>query len=239
MLVAGALASGPDSPRFLGEVITWEVTYMGVVGGHAWAQVVPGHADAVRAVCGARSAPWYTRVYAIDDQVISTWIPGSGSSRYQTQYREGSFHQDQDFTMVGAEVSVWQRQRGSDGWVESTRTHTTTPGAEDPVSAVYRLRDLTRAGEGPWTTPVFSGDRTWTLSASRVGAQRLKVPPLGEIDVEVYALATGHSGDIEQRGTFLVYLSSDELRIPVRTEVKTNFGTIRAHMVAYQPPTPR
>ena len=48
-------------------------------------------------------------------------------------------------------------------------------------------------------------------------------------------LRTQHRGDWEQRGRFLVYLTDDERRIPVRFLVRTSIGSIRATLVAHQP----
>ena len=229
LLIAAVLAGS-----LVGEVIRWEIQFAGVTGGHMWCTLVEGEGNTVHIEAGARSADWYARLYPIDDFVRSTWTPGQGSSRYETRFREGRFHQDQDMRLEADGFTVWRRQEFEEGWREWDRTYPASPGVEDPVSAIYALRLL--SGEGPWTYPVFSGEKTWPLQIELLRREHLKDTPLGAVDVLVLSLRTLHEGDWEQRGRFLMYVTDDERRIPVRFVVKTNFGAIRANMIEYGPP---
>ena len=44
-------------------------------------------------------------------------------------------------------------------------------------------------------------------------------------------------GDWEQRGRFLMYLTDDARRVPVRIQVKASIGSIKATLVEYRPPS--
>src|SRR5688572_18625414 len=114
LLLSAALAA----PSFVGEKLRWDIAFAGVTGGQAWAEVVPGADGAVHIEAGAKNADWYERVYSIDDFVRSPWVPGAGSRRYETRFREGRFQQDQDMRLTPSGVSVWRKQRFEEGWRE-------------------------------------------------------------------------------------------------------------------------
>jgi hypothetical protein len=229
LLIAASLAGS-----LVGEVIRWDIQFAGVSGGQAWCSVLPGEDGAVLLEAGARSADWYARLYPIDDFVRSTWAPGEGSRRYETRFREGRFIQDQDMRLSAEEVTVAGRQKVEEGWREWESRYPGTAGVEDPVSAIYAMRLL--AGPGPWTYPVFSGKETWPLQIELVGEERIEDTPLGAVDVQILSLRTLHKGDWEQRGRFLMYVTDDDRRIPVRFVVKTSIGAIKANMIEYRPP---
>lgn len=229
--------------RFDGEQVTWEVRYAGVAAGTAWAGSTAGPDGSLLIEGGARNAPWYGGLYSIDDWVRSTWQPGLGSLRYETRFREGGFHQDQDMRLGAETIEIWRKQRIDGEWREWTRSLGPSPGAEDPISAVQRLRTLDPAEQLPtevgpgWSFPIFSGDRTWPLVVTSRPDGTLDSEVLGEVPVRVLELHTRHEGQLEQRGRFRIWLTDDARAIPVRMVVKSNFGAIRAELVDYRPPT--
>lgn len=230
LLILSALAGS-----LIGETLRWEIQFAGVSGGEMWCSVEAGAGEAVTIEAGVRSADWYARLYPIDDLVRSTWTPGHGSARYETRFREGRFHQDQDMRLSGDPFTVWRRQEfAAEGWREWEKEYPGRPGVQDPVSAVYALRLLT--GEGPWTYPVFSGEETWPLQVEKVAEDHLEDTPVGAVDVLVLSLRTLHEGDWEQQGRFLMYVTDDARRIPVRFIVKTSIGSVRANLIEYTPP---
>lgn len=242
LLVRPAMAQDPVAD-FHGERVVWEVRYAGVVAGTAWASSEAGEGGTLVLEGGARNAPWYGKLYSIDDYVKSTWLPGMGSQRYETRFREGGFHQDQDMRLDALGFDVWRKQRIDGEWKEWTKHYTSTPGAEDPISAIHRLRLLqdealapTEIGMG-WTFPVFSGDKTWPLLVTVEEKGSLETEALGTVPVRVLELRTMHKGMLEQRGNFRIWLTDDARRIPVKMVVKTNFGAIRVDLLEYQAPS--
>lgn len=228
LLLGTALAASP----FDGERLRWQVRYGGVAAGEAWAQA---SADplGVKVEAGCQNAPWYAPIYTLDDRVWSTWTPGRGSLRYQTRFREGGFHQDQDMRLYPDHVEVWRHQRIDGAWKEWTDTYPPSPEAHDPVSALYALRQL--EGEGPWSWPVWTGKKTIQLQVLARGGAHIDTI-FGSIDVDIFALVAPHKGEVEQRGGFTVYLSRDARRVPVRAELKTNVGGFRADLIGYRAP---
>jgi len=230
-LLFGALARAGDLG---GERMRWDVTYAGMVAGQAWAEVkVDGGTLLLSG--GAKNADWYEPFYKIDDWVQSTWVPGQGSLRYETRFREGRFHQDQDMRFEESGIEVARRQLKSEGWKEWTTPYPPAPGVEDPVSALYAMRAL--EGDGPWTLQVFSGKKSWPLSIEPVERATIDTIFGKDTPVRVVELKSLHEGDVKQRGRFFVTLTDDERRIPVRAVIKTNIRSIKADLVSYAAPT--
>ncbi len=221
---------------WVGESFRWEVRYAGVLGGYAWGRVEadPGSAARVRILGGAENAPWYASVYTLQDRVVSSWDPARGSVRYECVFREGGFWQDLDMRFAPGGISVWHRQLRSAGWEEWTTPYPAAPGVEDPVSAFFRLR--TMDGPLPWVFPVFSGTKTWPLQVLDAGKEHLEESLLGPVDLQLLEFRTGHDGDLEQRGRFVLAVTDDVRRIPMRMVVSTKIGPFRADLIAYDPP---
>ncbi len=239
-MIAALLVAAAAATPYVGEQMTWEIRYMGVMGGWARARAESNGESGVRFVATVDSAPWYESLYSIHDEMISTWLPGYGSRRYQTRFREGTFHQDQDMVLDPEGFTVHRRQRDRDGWREWSDDYPAHPGAEDPVSAIQALRLHTHSaagGDAAWTAPVFTGKETWTLVVKPHGEREIDNPLLGTTAVRVVELFTAHTGDLEQRGRFLMFVTDDARRIPVRVIVRTNFGPVRADLVEYTPPS--
>lgn len=229
--LATALAAVP-----VGEQMTWEVRYGSVLAGTATAHSEEATGHAVRWVGRLRSAEWFRHLYVLDDRVESVAVPGVGSRHYLTRYREGGFVQDQDMYLDEAPIRVFRRQLDDGAWREWWSEEPAEPGAEDPLSGMVRVRHL--QGEGPWSFEVFSGRHAWPAKVELVEHTVLEDTVLGEVSVRVHALDTSHEGDVAQKGDFLVYVTDDARRIPVRSVVKTSVGTFRAELVEYVPPTP-
>jgi hypothetical protein len=235
---AAEAVDAPPAPAqplaFTGEYMRWEIKYMGVTGGFAEAWTEAGEDGRLVTTGIAQNAPWYAKVYTLDDRVRSTWDPAGGSAAYDTWFREGGFQQDQEMRLSADGIHVDRRQLGDEGWREWSNDYPAHPGAEDPVSAFFRMRMMDL--DTTQRFPVFSGKRTWTLEVVTRKRERLQDTPLGPVYTRVVELRTAHEGDLEQRGRFLLWLTDDARQVPVRMVVKTNVGPIKANLIAYEAP---
>ncbi len=238
-----AYAQAAERPFAAGERITWDVRYAAVRAGTAWATVEQGEGNTLVFRGGARNAPWYGRIYTVDDEISSVWDPeGPGSSCYVTRFREGRFAQDQRMDIGIDVIRVWRKQRFKEGWREWTEDYEGWgEPVEDPQSALYRIRLLPLAPDEVYRFPIFSGRKTWMLHAVVEQRKEIKTA-LGQLRVVPVSLRTSHKGDLEQKGKLTVYLSDDERRIPVRVVLHSNIGAIRAELSTYvaapEPSTP-
>lgn len=235
LCAAPARAEAP-LPFGPGERIRWELRYLGVLAGFAWAEVEDAGGGLVRLRGGASNAAWYAAIYTLDDLVESLWDPaGPGSLRYVTRFREGGFHQDQRMEIRAEGVRVARRQRFAEGWREWEDSYP-GPGrpVEDPQSAFYRLRLLPLVPGERYRFPVFSGRETWDLDVLVEQPEQIATA-LGERRVLPVRLFTRHRGQLEQRGRIEVYLTDDPRRLPVRAVLHTNFGAVRADLTTCEP----
>lgn len=237
MLTPGVVGAG-SLPLAAGEKIHWDVHFGAVKAGTAWAEVRSTGDGLLELVAGCKSAPWYERVYKVDDEIESLWDPvGMGSRRYRTRFREGGFHQDQVMDFLPSRVKVLRRQEDKEQrWAEKTTEYKTWDGAvEDPQTAFQRLRTLALVSGESYGFPVFSGRKTWKLEV-RVAERESMETGLGMLQVIPVHVKTRHKGDMEQRGDLIVYFSDDPRRVPVRVVLPTNLGRVEARIVEYSSP---
>lgn len=168
---------------------------------------------------GARNAGWLDGLYPIDDWMRSTFALGGGSLRYETRFREGRFHQDQDMRLGPPEVVVARSQRFDEGWRSSEGRYRWVDGAEDPISAVYRLRVDAPPVGGSVDFPVFNGKKTLTLRAVAAAGPEVDGAPTRELTVRSAA-----DGDYE--GSVRLLLTEDADRVPVRAWIGTRAGPV-------------
>ncbi len=233
LLAAAALAE----PGGVGEVLDWGVYYLGMHVGEARVEVRAGPEGAWLIRGSSRSAPWYSRIYSVDDRTTSTWIPGVGSSRYQTTFREGGFHQDQDMRIDPAGITVSRRQRYEEGWREWEDRYE-GPGypLEDPVTAFYHLRRLDLTEGSSYSIPLFSGKRVTSVQVDVEGREVLGSELLGEVAVVRVLISSSRDDELKGKGRIWVWLSDDEERVPVRLVWKSSaIGSVRAELVGVQP----
>lgn len=206
-----------------GESLRYTAEWMGIVAGEAVAithKADPGWSTTLT----TRSADWLASLYPIDDEVRSEWGP-TGSFRYVTRFREGRFHQDQTMEFSAAGIHVARRQRFEEGWRDWTNDYPATPGVEDPLSAVLRLRD---PAAGP-TLQVFSGRRVVPILCE-AGA----VESIDGMDARRVELRTQEEGVLRDRIT--AWFSVDEARIPVRAVVHTRAGAVTVRLAGRSVP---
>jgi len=215
---------------FVGERLEWELRYAGVSAGSAWAEARSVE-QGLQFEAGCQSASWYDAIYTVSDWVRSTWTPGRGSSRYETRFREGSFHQDQDMHLRADGVEVWRNLERDGVWRESTSRYPAALNAEDPVSALYVLRTLD--GEGPWVFTVWNGKKALHVTVAP-GPETTLSTAFGSLPARPVSLNVPHEGQVEQKGTFTVWLGEDPAHLPLRAELKANVGTFRADLVRYR-----
>jgi len=194
------------------------VSWLGIDAGTAWS-TLRGGAEGWVVETGARNAGWLDHLYPIDDWMRSSFGASGGSRRYETRFREGRFHQDQDMRLGPPEVLVARSQRFDEGWRSWESRYRWVEGAEDPISAVYRLRvDAPEVG----TTvdlPVFNGKRTLTLAATAAPGPEVDGVPTRELTVR-----SASEGDYA--GSVRLLLTEDAWRVPVRAWVGTRAGTV-------------
>ncbi|MBM4365139.1 MAG: DUF3108 domain-containing protein [Deltaproteobacteria bacterium] len=217
---AGLALAGPLAE---GERLHYEASWMGIPAGVATAETQrDGQAWVVRVA--SRSADWLAGLYPVDDRLTSVWAPGTGSQRYETVFREGRFQQDQVMVFDVTAITVSRHQLFDEGWRRWEDRYAAAPGVEDPVSALWRIRE---AGAGRFD--VFSGKRVVPVDVQRAGTETVDGQSTERFDVR-----TVHDGDLKDRMS--LWVTTGEARVPLRAVVATRAGPVTVTLLEREVP---
>lgn len=206
-----------------GERLEYVATWNGLEAGRAVAETHAAGANWTTTVT-SRSADWLAFLYPVNDVVTSVWALRGGSVSYTTRYREGRFEQDQVLRFGDGVVAVERRQKVRGAWQDSTDTVQAPRGADDPLSAVLRLR---ANGPGDGHLDVVAGRRSVPVEVKDAGLE-----PVDGRAARRFELRTREEGVLRDRIT--AWITTDEARIPARAVVHTRAGAVT---VTWVPPS--
>jgi len=206
------------SPARADEQLGFVARWMGIDAGVATAVSVVKDGTRVVTVT-AKNAGWLDGLYPIDDQVTSVSYVAGGSKQYVTRFREGRFLQDQDMQFGVGAVLVSRHQVVDGAWQDSQREYKAPFGVEDPVSALYRVRDFALQVGEQRAIQVFNGKRTLDVLAT---CDRAETAGDGVVTRHV-TFRSAKDGDYD--GALELYLSSAD--VPMLAIVQTKAGPVR------------
>jgi hypothetical protein len=225
---------GSPHPFAVGEQLLYEVSWLGIVAGTAKLVVeAPLPTDtppAYRINSRARSNQFFSRIFAVDDQVESV-VEASPfrSLRFTKRLREGTRQRDEEIvfdpvrqvaTTAGQEVA-------------------TPPMVQDALSALYHLRTQPLAVGNSLKLPVHSGGRNYDLQVDVLARERIRTP-FGERLAFKVEPHQGYEGVFDKRGRLFVWIGDDAGRLPLLMRTELPIGAIVARLVEYEwaPPVP-
>ncbi len=223
-------------PFSIGEQIDYRVMFGIIPAGKARLAVVGidtvnGQA-AFHAVSTARSAKAYDLVFKVRDSV-ETWIDADSiySHYFRKKLKEGPYRDEKvvRFDLALGRVYIWD-----DG--VNRPPLIVPPRVQDVLSAGYKVRTLPMTvGD---TLHVLTHDVNKTYDLMVVVHNRERV----ETDMGIYDCLKVepilHSGGIfkkEKGARVFVWVTDDELHIPVKMQSKVSFGSLTAIMDGYRP----
>jgi hypothetical protein len=228
------MAAAWADPGGVGETMDWSVQYMGMSVGSARVEVHAGEGGQWVIKGHSWSAPWYSRIYNVDDHTASYYSPGQGSTRYVTVFREGRFQQDQDMRIAPEGITVSRRQNFDEGWRDWEDSYE-GPGrmVEDPVTAFYHLRRLALVDGTVEEIPLFSGKRVTAVQVHVEGRERVE-SAVGSVDTVRVRISSKRDDELKGKGRIWVWLTDDEERLPVQVIWKSGaIGTVRAELTGW------
>ena len=238
LLLLPPASAGPPEP---GERLTWSARWMGARAGEVWAEVgVDGDHTVVTG--GGRSADWLASLYPVEDRLRSVSAAGLGSVAFTGTYREGRFHEDLSVTFAPPWATVDRRNEVGDkceasatvrceaGWRHTVDQVATVPLAEDPLSAIYRVRASPPAEGERLEFPVFDGRRIQTLRVTGLGDNDVDGRPARRVRVE--------NVGTKSKMSVLLDLSADPDAIPLRVTLPTGAGPVTLLLEGRVDPSP-
>jgi hypothetical protein len=239
--LAGQLkATGPSGDEFRkienhafkeGERLTFAVKYGFVTAGTA-VMSVPGvkkisGRDVYHITFEVNSVPSFDWIYKVRDR-YETYVDVQGLFpwRFEQHIREGKY--TRDFSAYFDHRKL--KAKTSEG------EYTIPRYVNDIVSAFYfaRTYDYSKMRPGDIMKLYnFYKDKVYDLDVRYVGKERISVSA-GTFDCVIVEPIIKEGGLFKTEGSILIWLSNDELRIPVKVKTKIIIGSIDAELTSYQ-----
>ncbi len=219
-----------------GEQATYRVAYLGVTAGST--QITVGAPTKFAGqevwpiVSVAKSDP-DLGVWPIKDKYVTYFSPtrqlALGSDLFADENRKRR-RQRVKIEPDGKSALVVKQKEG-----EKPREsrHELAPGTTDVAGATFALRNRPLNVGDTYAFPVFTGSKTFTLSATVEGRQKLETP-LGVRDAVRVRVKTAFSGKLESKRDLIAYFSDDPFHVPLRIEADFAVGTMVAEITEYK-----
>jgi hypothetical protein len=242
-LLAGVLFSGAalaqetDKAFGPGEQSLYRVQYLGVTAGTA--QITVGAPmkqygqEVLPIVSLAKSDP-SLGIWPIKDKFVTYWhTPTQRTLGSDFFVDENNKRRRQRVKMLG-DGSQAHVVRQREGAPPTEATHDLPPGTMDVAGATFALRNKGLVVGQEYTTPVFTGSKSFVMRAKVEGQQKLKTP-LGERDVLKVKVQTDFSERLKTQRDITAYFTADPSHVPVRVEADFALGTMVADLIEYKP----
>jgi hypothetical protein len=179
-----------------------------------------------RIVSTAKSNKFFSVFFKVDDRVESFMdVHGLCSLRYDKHLREGSF--STDVSMVFDQVNnLAVYDAGKD-------TFEVAQYAQDVLSAFYFVRTQKLTVGKSLFVDNHTDKKNYPLEVKVLRKERIKVEA-GEFDCLVVKPILQTPGIFEQKGSLTVWLTDDEIKMPVLMKSKVVIGSISTELISYR-----
>lgn len=215
----------------VGEKLTFDVKYGFVTAGVATMQVpqikrISGR-EAYHVTFEVNSVPSFDWIYKVRDR-YETYIDVQGIFpwRFEQHIREGGY--SRDF------AAFFDQRRGK---AKTTEGQYDIPKyVNDIVSAFYLARTFDYSDmkvNDKIHLQNFYKDKVYDLDVRFLGKETIEVPA-GTFDCIVVEPLVQEGGLFKSEGNIIIWLSNDDLKIPVRVKTKVVVGSIDADLTNYE-----
>ena len=212
-----------------GEKLVFSVQYGLVTAGEATLEVrnvatVRGR-PAYRIVSDARTNDFFSKFYQVRDRYESYMDTTElYSLHYEKHVREGKFKRDEAVEFdQDAHLAKYK-----------DKTVPIPPRAQDVLSALYYVRTLPLEPGQDIAIANHTDGKNYPLVVKVHGRERVKVDA-GEFDCLVVEPILRGPGVFTQKGRLTVWLTDDDVRMPVLMKSKVVIGHVAAVLKSYQP----
>jgi hypothetical protein len=220
-----------------GEQTTYSVSYLGIPTGTAtlnvgWEMKQFG-TDVWPLVCVGQTSQ-VGAVFPVKDKFVSYWNPATQMTVGADFFvEENTFRQRERFIYDRAALQAKvTRQRPNQA--SSERTHEIAPSTLDLASAGFALRNKDFAIGKVHEFPIFTGVKTYNLSAKVVSMESIETA-LGTMQVYKVTVNGDFNGNLATKGLMNLYYTTDAKHLPVRAEAEFALGTVALDVVKYLP----
>jgi hypothetical protein len=212
----------------VGEKLVFSVQYGLITAGEATLEIrniatIAGR-PCYRIISDARTNDFFSKFYQVRDRYESCMDTTElYSLRYEKHLREGKFKRDEtvDFDQVGHKA------------IYKDKVVPIPPMALDVLSAMYYVRTLPLEVGQSIAIANHTDGKNYPLIVKVHGRERVKVDA-GEFDCLVVEPILRGPGVFTQKGRLTVWLTDDDVRMPVMMKSKVVIGHVAAILKSYE-----
>lgn len=225
----------PAAHFFLGEKLTYKISYLGVTVGEAEAEIAGMETLNSRAVyhivVRVKSHPVIDLLYKVRDE-HHTWIDAEKlySLRYEKKLSEGRYHVHEVMTYDQEKHTALYQSLTNN----SEKEMLIPLNVQDQLSCGYFFRTLEVQPNTTMTIPVNADEKNWDLEIKLLNTAPLEIDGIGRFQALEAEPLIKFQGIFVKRGKIRGWISLDERRIPLMMKVKVPvLGSITARLSAY------
>lgn len=214
-----------------GEKLTFDVNYGFVTAGEAVMEIaeiktISGR-EAYKINFSVNSVSTFDPIYKVRDRYVTYLdVEGLFPWRFEQHIREGGYTRD---------FSAYFDQRR--GFAKTSEgTYDIPPYVNDIISAFYLARTFDFSGLNlgdKFHLENFYKDKVYPLDVVYLGKETIKVAA-GTFECIIVEPLVQEGGLFKSEGNIIIWLSDDQLRIPVKVKSKIVIGSIDAELTAFE-----
>ncbi len=220
-------------PIWVGEKLTYQVTYLGIPAGTFTLEALPYKAVGDRKVYHIMAKAWnsavFGLVYKLEDYV-ETFIDFEGffSHRFHLHQDETKQVRDsQELYDSEKKQSYWWNRwdRKERGYSENKDFYSMDPFPQDTLSSLYYLRAVPLPPGGVVSFPVMSEGKPLTAYVTVVGREEVDTAA-GLLQTVKLKPEAATRGVLERKGDSYMWVTDDDRRFLVKIEAKVKIGYV-------------
>ena len=222
-----ASIEAPAGTPVVGERLVFDVVWMGIPVGTGTLELKEkllfAGRPAYHVIATARTNDFFSKIYAIDDEVQSYFDAQTGYSlEFSKRLKEGRYRADERIVFDPA-----QKKAFYESFLNKSKKELPIEGpVHDLLSAFYRFRlQPVRVGD-KWRTTVSSDEKNWDLEMDvlRIETKHFRKRP--SVRALLVEPKTRLEGVLYNRGRSWVHFSTDRSRTPVWITIHSRFGAV-------------
>jgi hypothetical protein len=229
-------------PIWIGEKLTYAISYIGIVAGEVVLEVLPLKVMHGRKVYHVRahasSSPVFSLIYKLND-TLESFIDFEGIFSYRFHMVLEDKKQQRDslelYDSEKKETFYWSRWEYADQSKKQVKETTPIqPFSQDSLSSLFFLRTVPFAADSVVQFPVVSEGKSQEASCTVVRREKVR-SPMGDVFAWVVRPELKSEGLLKKGGDSFIWFTDDDRRFPVKLEARVRIGSISAELIKIEP----
>jgi hypothetical protein len=206
------------------EKLSFNIYWFGIYVGSAVFEAV-NDKDVLRITSRANSAPIISTFYTVEDFAESLIIKGR-AAHFRIKQHEGRYKSDKEtiFDVSKGKITYFDYRK------KKENEHSLNGVVWDVISGFYFLRAQPLTVGRSVYVDVFDSNKLLKAEVSVLRREKITVSGRGEVHTVVVKPDLRSEGLFHKKGDIFIWLTDDEVRIPVKVETKVSIGRVVAEL---------